>query len=100
MSKNRNLEQKVLHNLRILSFEKQQEVLDFVEFFVQNSETVHELDKANSELHNKSSLPQQKRLSLQEIAKLPLKERHKILEPFINATAKDFFNNPELKEFS
>ncbi|MEH2358069.1 hypothetical protein [Nostoc sp.] len=43
---------------------------------------------------------EQKQLSLQEIASLSLAERHKILKPFIAATAKDFFNDPELTEFS
>ncbi|MEH1836830.1 MAG: hypothetical protein V7L29_33520 [Nostoc sp.] len=43
---------------------------------------------------------EQKQLSLQEIASLSLAERHKILEPFIAATAEDFLNDPELTEFS
>ncbi|MEH2178271.1 hypothetical protein [Nostoc sp.] len=38
----------------------------------------------------------QKQLSLKEIASLSLAERHKILEPLIAATAKDFLNDPEL----
>ena len=40
------------------------------------------------------------RLSLQEIARLPVKERHQILAPFIAATAEDFLTDPELTEFS
>ena len=43
---------------------------------------------------------EQKKLSLQEIASLSLAERHKILEPFIAATAEDFLNDLELTEFS
>ncbi|MEH2159365.1 hypothetical protein [Nostoc sp.] len=43
---------------------------------------------------------EQKQLSLQEIVSLCLAERHKILEPLITATAKDFLNDPELTEFS
>ncbi|MEH2452526.1 hypothetical protein [Nostoc sp.] len=43
---------------------------------------------------------EQKQLSLQKIASLSLTERHKILKPFIAATAEDFLNNPELTEFS
>ena len=39
-------------------------------------------------------------LSLQEIAKLPVTERHQILAPFIAATAEDFLTDPELTEFS
>jgi hypothetical protein len=43
---------------------------------------------------------EQKQLSLKEIASLSLEERHKILKPFIAATAEDFLNDPELTEFS
>lgn len=39
-------------------------------------------------------------LSLQEIVKLTIPERHKLLSPFVIATAKDFINEPELTEFS
>ncbi|MEH2077248.1 MAG: hypothetical protein V7K57_23090 [Nostoc sp.] len=46
------------------------------------------------------NLQEQKQLSLQKIASLSLVERHKILEPFIAATAKDFLNDPKLTEFS
>ncbi len=41
----------------------------------------------------------QTKLSLQEIAALPIEERHKLLVPFIAATAEDFCNDPELTEF-
>ena len=40
------------------------------------------------------------RLSMQEIARLPVAERHKIFAPYMAATAEDFLNNPELTEFS
>ncbi|WP_335089724.1 hypothetical protein [Nostoc sp.] len=43
---------------------------------------------------------EQKQLSLKEITSLSLAERHKILKPFITATAEDFLNDPELTEFS
>lgn len=43
---------------------------------------------------------EQKQLSLRETARLPLAERHKILEPFIATIAEDFLNDPELTEFS
>ncbi|MEH2263093.1 hypothetical protein [Nostoc sp.] len=43
---------------------------------------------------------EQKQLSLRETARLPLAERHTILEPFIVAIAEDFLNDPELTEFS
>ena len=38
--------------------------------------------------------------SLREIAALPVAERHKLLVPFIAATAEDFLTDPELTEFS
>ncbi|MEH1892067.1 MAG: hypothetical protein V7K92_22325 [Nostoc sp.] len=46
------------------------------------------------------NLQEQKQLSPQEIASLSLAERHKILEPFVAATAEYFLNDPELTEFS
>jgi hypothetical protein len=41
-----------------------------------------------------------KKLSLRQIASLPIAERHKILAPFIEATAEDFRTDPSLTEFS
>ncbi|MDJ0582375.1 hypothetical protein [Crocosphaera sp.] len=38
--------------------------------------------------------------SLQEIAKLSLEERHKLLSPIIQEIAKDINNDPELNLFS
>ncbi|MBD2205907.1 DUF2281 domain-containing protein [Calothrix sp. FACHB-1219] len=93
MSDTINIEQAILENLRSLSHEKQQEVLDFVEFLVQRTINQNQL------VDETVSQPQQ-RLSLQEIARLPIAERHKILKPFIAATAEDFLNDPELTEFS
>ncbi|MDP5337839.1 MAG: DUF2281 domain-containing protein [Nodularia sp. (in: cyanobacteria)] len=90
-----NIEQAVLNYLRILSNEKQQEVLDFVEFLAQKTANPQQLDREDS-----SNPQQQQRISLQEIARLPVAERHKILEPFIAATAEDFLNDPELTEFA
>ncbi|MEB3340737.1 hypothetical protein [Okeania sp.] len=40
------------------------------------------------------------RLSMTEISRLPVAERHKILAPYIAGTAEDFLNDPELTEFS
>ena len=37
---------------------------------------------------------------MQEIAKLPIAQRHQILASSIAATAADFLNDPELTEFS
>lgn len=88
-----NIEQAILENLRNLSHDKQQEVLDFVEFLVQKTAN-------RNQLANEALSQPQKRLSLQEIARLPIAERHKILAPFIAATAEDFLTDPELTEFS
>lgn len=93
MSDTIDIEQAILENLRILSHDKQQEVLDFVEFLVQKTAN-------QKQLVNEAVSKPQKRLSLQEIASLPIAERHKILEPFIAATAEDFLTDPELTEFS
>ena len=38
-------------------------------------------------------------LSLRELVKLPLTERHRLLSPFVAEMAEDFANNPELMEF-
>jgi hypothetical protein len=89
-----NLEQTVLDNLRLLPKEKQQEVLDFVQFLVQKNIQI-------TPLSSDSSITQPVlTLSLQEIARLPVTERHQILAPFIAATAEDFLTDPELTEFS
>jgi hypothetical protein len=40
------------------------------------------------------------KLSLQEIARLPVAERHKLLAASIAATAEDLLQDPELTEFS
>ncbi len=93
MSDTINIEQAILENLRSLSHHKQQEVLDFVEFLVKKTAN-------QNQLVNEAVPKPQKRLSLQEIARLPIAERHKILEPFIAATAADFLTDPELTEFS
>ena len=89
-----NLEQTVLDNLRLLPKEKQQEVLDFVQLLVQKNIQI-------TPLSSDSSITQPVlKLSLQEIAKLPVTERHQLLAPFIAATAEDFLTDPELTEFS
>jgi len=45
-------------------------------------------------------LKKKKLLSLQEIAKLPVAERHNIISPYIAATPEDFLTDSELTEFS
>jgi hypothetical protein len=49
----------------------------------------------NKERISNASFP-----SLQEIAKLPIPERHQLLSPFISDMAEDFKNDPELTIFS
>lgn len=100
MSETINIEQAVLDNLRILSNEQQQEVLDFVEFLVQKSGKSKQVSSKASDFKISSTTQEKKQLSLQEMAKLPVEERHKLLAPYIAATAEDFFTDPELTEFS
>ena len=40
-----------------------------------------------------------KPLSLQQILKMPLAERHRYLQQFMDSTAQDFQDDPELTEF-
>lgn len=77
-------EQIVLNNLRQLSPTQQQEVVNFTEFLRQK------LTQATT-----SSV-----LSLQQLANLPVNERHQHLKATIAATANDFLTDPELTEFS
>lgn len=95
MSEIINIEQAVLSSLRILPDEKQQEVLNFIEFLVQKTEQKMQLFSQAS-----STIKQRKQLSMQQIARLPVAERHQLLAPFIAATAEDFLNDLELTEFS
>lgn len=77
-------EQIILSKLRQLSPTQQQEVLNFTEFLRQ---------KSTSE--TTASV-----LSLQQLAQLPIAERHQYLKASISATANDFLTDPELTEFS
>ncbi len=79
-----NLERDILENLRQLPPEKQQEVLNFTEFLRQK--TV-------------SKTPAIK-LSLREIAAMPIDQRHQVLIQYIPETAQDFLTDPELTEFA
>jgi hypothetical protein len=100
MSETMNLEKAVLDNLRILPNEKQQEVLDFVEFIVQKARQLKQVSSEVSDSSISSTTQEKKQLSLQEIARLTIEERHKLLAPYIAATTEDFLNDPELTEFS
>lgn len=79
------LEQTLLDHLRQLPPDKQQEVLDFAEFLRQK-------------VLPSPPLPPQ--LSLQQLASLPLSQRHQALAPFIADTATDFKTDPALTEFA
>lgn len=83
MAETVGIEKVVLKKLRSLPLEQQQEVLNFVEFLCQKT--------ASKTLESKS---------LQQIAALPLEERHKLIAPFITATTEDFQTDSELIEFA
>ena len=46
-----------------------------------------------------SEVQDSKPLSLQQIVKMPLAERHRYLQQFMDSTAQDFQDDPELTEF-
>jgi Protein of unknown function (DUF2281) len=100
MSETINFEQALLENLRQLPTEKQQELLDFAQFLVQKAGQKNQLSSESSESNSSSTTEPALKLSLREIASLPIAERHKTLAPFIPATAEDFLTYPELTEFS
>ena len=77
-------EQIILNNLRQLSPVQQQEVVNFTEFLRQKF----------------ASATRESSLSLQQLAKLTIEERHQYLKASIAATADDFATDPELTEFS
>ena len=95
-----NFEQAVLYNLRQLPTEKQEEVLDFVQFLVQKAELKNQLPSESSEYNSLPTTEPTLNLLLTEITRLPIAERHKILAPYMAATAEDFLTDPELTEFS
>ncbi|MEG4250563.1 MULTISPECIES: hypothetical protein [unclassified Microcoleus] len=99
MSETINFEQAVLEKLRQLPTEKQQEVLEFAQLLVQKAEDKKQLSTESSESNSSSTTAPTLKLSIREIASLPIAERHKILAPFIPATAEDFLADPELTEF-
>ncbi|KYC40310.1 hypothetical protein WA1_27660 [Scytonema hofmannii PCC 7110] len=100
MSEIINIERAILDNLRVLPNEQQQEVLNFIEFLVQKVRKIEPI--SNEDLNDSilSTIDQQEQLSMQEIAKLPVQERHKILAPYIALTSEDFIQDKELTEFS
>ena len=79
-----SIEQEIIDGVRASPISKQQEVLDFVDFLRQR------VTFERSE----------NRLTMREISKLPIHERHKLLEKYIPAVAEDFASDPTLTEFS
>jgi hypothetical protein len=100
MAETINFEKALLDNLRQLPTEKQQELLDFVQFLVQKVEQKKQLPSESSEYNSSSATQPALNLSLREISRLPIAEHHKILAPYMAATAEDFLTDPELTEFS
>jgi hypothetical protein len=88
-----DMERSLLEKWRLLPREKQQEVLNFVESIEQNWQ-------GSKDSNTDGAIESSTQLSMQEIARLTVAERHKILAPYIAATAEDFLNDPELTEFS
>lgn len=85
-----SMERSLLEKWRLLPGEKQQEVLDFVESIEQNL-------RLNKDANTAASTESPTRLSMQEIARLTVAERQKILAPYMAATAEDFLNDSELE---
>ncbi len=81
MQSTTNIEQSILQNLRSLPIAKQQEVLKFTERL-------------------RETPPKAVKPSLRELAAMPLAQRYQHIAPFIQKTANDFLNDPELTEFS
>jgi hypothetical protein len=75
-------------------------VLDFAQFLVQKADQKKQLPSESSESNSSSTTAPSLKLSLREIASLPIAERHKILASYMAATAEDFLTYPELTEFS
>lgn len=69
-------------------------LVDLQEFLSSLSTESLSIDTINESLPN-ASFP-----SLQEISKLSIPERHRLLSPFISGMAEDFKNDPELTIFS
>jgi hypothetical protein len=82
-----NIEQVILNNLRILSNEQQQEVLDFVKSLVQKVGKLKQVSSEGLDSSISSTTQEKKQLSLQEIAKLPVEKRHKLLAPYIGCNS-------------
>lgn len=100
MTKTLDIEQILLEHLRMLPTDKQLEVLDFAQFLVQKAQQTQQSSIESPEYSSSLTEPPPLKLSLTEIFKLPIAERHKILAPYMAVTAQDFLTDPELTEFS
>jgi hypothetical protein len=76
----------LLETLEMLSLDQQELILNFARSLQATDTPIAQ-----------PSIP---RLSLSQIAKLPINDRNTILAPYIVDTAKDFLNDPELTEFA
>lgn len=91
MAETVNLEQTLLETVRSLPPSQQEAVLNFARSL------------GTSQSESFSSHAQQTpplTLSLQEIAKLPIRDRNQLLATYVAAMAEDFETDPELTEFS
>lgn len=84
MAETVNLEQTLLETVRSLPPSQQEAVLNF----------------ARSLSSHAQQTPPPLTLSLQQIAKLPVRDRNQLLAPYVAAMAEDFQTDPELTEFS
>lgn len=82
MQSTRTIEEAVISQLRLLAPDKQQQVLDFVEFL------------------RYKSIQATPPLSLRQLVALPIEQRHQQLQAVIPDMVEDFANDPELTEFS
>jgi len=78
------IEQAISNSVKTLPPDKQQAVLAFIERLQQQ----HNAEVPKTEL------------SLKDIVRLPISERHKILQAYVPAMAEDFENDPALTEFA
>lgn len=86
-----DLERTLLETVRALPQSQQEAVLNFARSLSQNLAS-----SASVATERLQPLP----LSLQQIAKLPIGDRHKLITPYIEAMAEDFQTDTELTEFS
>ncbi|GEM_PF-417317 len=93
-----NIEQKLLQNLRLLPPDKQQEVLDFVQFLVQRSQQVNLLQNAPFDASISSTEPTLPKRSFRDFLTRIL-EAHKILEQSLELTTQQDLTAAQLTEF-